>query len=280
MERLKGYKIANLDSGLGGLTVIQEMVKQFPENDFIHFGDSINAPYGDRPAEEIRALTQKIVDFLLDMDVDAIMLACNTITSYCYEDLRKELDIPVLGTVKSGAGDAAKLIKEGWGDPKIGVLATRATCRSHAYKKELEKLFDGPVEVIEHPCPSLCPAVEKGTYSKEELMQIVNKDLEGFPKDEVKTIILGCTHFPILAEEIQESVGQNTKLVNPAKSMAALLQEELAGRPPKHKKDPDEAYSRTYYSSGDLDTLKKAVQDLVPNSPEGSQTFYKHQVLN
>ncbi len=207
--------IGILDSGVGGLTVVKEVFRQLPHEEIIYFGDSARLPYGPRPAEEIKQFTHEIVHFLLDYHVKMIVIACNTATAVALETVKKEVDIPVIGVIRPGSVAAIKNTKTG----KIGVIGTDGTIKSGAYEKSLTKI-NPKLKIESQACPTLVPLVEEGNHSEEEIRKIVLDALKPIKKFDMDALILGCTHYPIISEYIQEVVGPHVKLLSSAEETA------------------------------------------------------------
>ena len=178
--------IGFLDSGVGGLTVVRELMRQLPHEEIVYIGDSARAPYGPRPAEQIREYTWQLVNFLLTKDVKMIVIACNTATAVVWEEIKAKLDIPVLGVILPGASAAIKASQGG----KIGVIGTPMTVKSDIYRQKIHDL-DPDLQVESLACPKFAPLVGK-----------------------VDSLILGCTHYPLLRPIIQNVMGPKVQLID------------------------------------------------------------------
>ena len=200
--------IGFLDSGVGGLTVVQELMRQLPHEEIIYIGDSARAPYGPRPAEQIREYTWELVNFLLTKDVKMIVFACNTATAVAWEEVKNALSIPVLGVILPGASAAVKATKSG----KVAVLGTPMTIQSDIYRKKIQSLSP-TTQVTSLACPKFVPIVESNSYRSSLAKKVVYealRDLTG----EVDTVVLGCTHYPLLRPIIQNVLGKDVKLID------------------------------------------------------------------
>ncbi|WP_054024121.1 glutamate racemase [Bacillus sp. FJAT-28004] len=203
--------IAILDSGVGGLTVAKEVMRQLPREKILYFGDTARTPYGPRSSEEIIRFTREIVDYLIQFNPKMIVIACNTATAAGLEDIRSRVDIPVVGVIDPGARAAIAITVTGY----VGVIGTVGTIKSGAYEQALRNLSP-QVQVISEACPRFVPLVEKGNFHSFETFETVKSSighLRFFPMD---TLILGCTHYPFLAETISEVMGQSVNLISSA----------------------------------------------------------------
>ena len=200
--------IGFLDSGVGGLTVVRELMRQLPHEEIIYIGDSARAPYGPRPAEQIRAFTWQLVRFLLTKDVKMIVIACNTATAVAWEEIKESLDIPVLGVILPGSSAAIKSTTTG----RIGVIGTPMTIQSDIYRKKIEALAPGML-VKSLSCPKFAPLVESGAISNSLAKKVVYESLAPMV-GQVDTLVLGCTHYPLLRPIIQNVMGPSVKLID------------------------------------------------------------------
>ena len=212
--------IGVFDSGIGGLTVLKEIRKVLPNEKIFYFGDTARVPYGEKTKELITRYSKEIVEFLLDKEVSAIVVACNTATALALEELRKTFKIPIIGVIKAGAKTAINTTKSG----NIGVIGTKATVNSKRYEEEIKK-FSENVKVIAKACPLFVPAVEEGILDGKLVDQIIKTYLDDFEK-EIDTLILGCTHYPLLKSAIGK-IYTNLNIVDPARETALDLKEIL-----------------------------------------------------
>lgn len=218
--------IGVFDSGLGGLTAVAEIMRTLPNEDIVYFGDTARLPYGTRTKETILRYTKEDMAFLLGFDIKAIIVACGTASSVALPSLEGEYDIPVIGVVKPAASAAAKATK----NRKIGIIGTSATIKSRAYEREI--LAQNPrAEIYTKACPLFVPLVENGRTSPDDIVlsTMVEEYLEDIKRAGVDTLILGCTHYPIIERAIAKYMGDTT-LINPgseaAKFLSKLLGEE------------------------------------------------------
>ena len=200
--------IGFLDSGVGGLTVIREMTRQLPHEEIVYIGDSARAPYGPRPAEQIRKYTWEMVNFLLTKDVKMIVFACNTATAVVWEEVKEKLTIPVLGVILPGSSAAIKSSKSG----KIGVIGTPMTVKSDIYRQKIQ-LLAPQMDVISLACPKFVPIVESNEINSSVTKKVVYETLNELV-GKVDTLVLGCTHYPLLRSIIQNVMGPKVKLID------------------------------------------------------------------
>ena len=203
--------IGVFDSGIGGTTVVKELMASLPNERIIYFGDTARVPYGNKSAGTVIMYSRQIVQFLLEKKVKAIVIACNTASALALEALKSELKIPVIGVVKPGAKAAAEVTKCN----RIGVIATRATINSGVYEDFLHKT-DPKIQVFTKACPLFVPLVEEGWISDDITRQVIHRYIDELIEKGIDALVLGCTHYPLLANEIQNVVGDRIKLVNPA----------------------------------------------------------------
>lgn len=206
--------IGVLDSGLGGLTVLKKVIEKMPNESTIFIGDQANMPYGDRSKEEIISLTRDSVNFLLSKDVKIIIFGCNTATAVAMSTIKKEIPLQIIGVVQSGALAAARTTET----KNVAVIGTKATVNSHSYLKEIQ-YRDPKIQVSEFAQPKLAPLAEEDPA--EEIKQaVVCESLAPLKKADYDTLVLGCTHYPLLRKEIVAVVGQDRKIVDPADQVA------------------------------------------------------------
>ena len=221
----KDLPIGVFDSGVGGLTVVREIMRQIPKERIIYFGDTARVPYGSKSKETVTRYSEQIVRFLEKQQVKAIVIACNTASAYALEEIEKKISIPMIGVVKPGAKTAIEVTENG----KIGVIATQGTIQSEIYKKYIEEQ-NTKVEVIGKACPLFVPLVEEGLLEDPVTDEIAQRYLSVLIDSGIDTLILGCTHYPLIRSTVRRVMGENVKLVNPAYETAlelkALLKEK------------------------------------------------------
>lgn len=211
--------IGVFDSGVGGLTVAREIMSQLPEERIVYFGDTARVPYGSKSRDTIIKYSRQIIRFLKTRNVKAIVVACNTASAVALDEVQKELDIPVIGVIKAGARTAARTTKNG----KIGIIATETTINSKVYTKFLEEL-NPELSVIGKACPLFVPLVEEQTFLNDPITEeIAARYLDGLKKEGIDTLILGCTHYPLISRTVAKVMGEEVTLVNPAYETAREL---------------------------------------------------------
>ena len=224
MECKKGAPVGVFDSGVGGLTVVREIIRQLPNENIVYFGDTARVPYGSKSQKTVIRFSEQIIRFLKTKQVKAIVIACNTASALALEAVRDEFDIPILGVVVPGARAAVKATR----NRKIGVVGTDATVRSGVYTKVIQGM-DPQIQVIEKACPLFVPLVEEGFKEHEVTREIIEYYLESLRATDIDAMILGCTHYPLLRSRIRAYMGEDIQIVNPAYETAldlkALLEE-------------------------------------------------------
>ena len=219
----KDAPIGIFDSGVGGLTVVREIMRQIPNEKIIYFGDTARVPYGSKSQETVTRYSEQIVRFLKSFGVKTIVVACNTASAYALETLEKNSDIPIIGVVKPGAKVAAETTKNG----RIGVIATEATISSHIYAEYIQEL-KSHVSIHEKDCPLFVPLVEEGLLQDPVTDEIARRYLTELIDIDIDTLILGCTHYPLIRSTLARIVGEKVTLVNPAYETAIELKQLLA----------------------------------------------------
>ncbi len=215
--------IGVFDSGLGGLTVLSEIGKTLPNENIVYFGDIGRVPYGNKSDDIIKLYAYQAEKFLLTHDVKYIVAACGTVSSVA-EPEPCDLPVPFMGVVKTAVKEAVEITKNG----KIGVIGTEATINNGAHKKEILKLLP-EAEVYTKACPLFVPLVEEGIFSTKDsiALETAERYLFSMVENGIDTLILGCTHYPLLTEVIRQVVGDKVNLVNMGVSTAAALRKEL-----------------------------------------------------
>jgi len=215
--------IGIFDSGIGGLTVVKEVVKLLPYENIVYFGDTARVPYGIKSKETIIKFSLENTLFLLQKDVKMIVVACNTSSSLALPIIRKHFKIPILGVIMPGAKEAVYATKNG----KIGVIGTRATINSRAYEEEIKRL-DHSIKVYSQSCPMFVPIVEEGWINDGIAGKVAEKYLLPLKDKGIDTLILGCTHYPLLKRKIQQIVGAGVKLIDSAQQVAVEVKQVLS----------------------------------------------------
>ncbi len=251
--------IGVFDSGVGGLTVVKEIMRQLPDENLIYFGDTARVPYGSKSKETVTKYSRQIVRFLKSKGVKAIVVACNTASALALDELKKDLDIPIIGVVEPGAVMAVEATKTG----NIGIIGTESTIKSGIYEKYIHRL-NRDLTVVSKACPLFVPLVEEGLWEDRVTEDIVGRYLHEIKDYNVDTLILGCTHYPVIKRTIGREMGDATYLVNPAyetaKSLKALLEEAGIMRKDLNS-DEDSTYE--FYASDGVDRFKAFAMDVL-----------------
>ncbi|MCI1290625.1 MAG: glutamate racemase [Lactobacillus sp.] len=206
--------IGLMDSGLGGLSVVKKVIAKMPHEDTIFWGDQAHMPYGDRQQDEIISLARTGLNFLLSQNVKVVIFACNTMTAQAMPTLQAETDRQIIGVIQSGALLAAKKTR----NLKVGVIATTATVESQDYTKEIH-YRNQKIKVVEQATPKLAPLVEANEPAAVR-QAIVSESLQPLVGADFDSLVLGCTHYPFIAKEIQAAVGPQVQLIDPADQVA------------------------------------------------------------
>jgi len=210
------------DSGLGGLTVMKAVMQLMPREDLVYFGDTARVPYGTKSPASIIKFSRQNADVLIERGVKAIVVACNSSTSYALETLKEHAGIPVIGVIEPGVRRALAMTRNG----RIGVIATRATVASRKYQDSLLALNED-VSVVQQACPLFVPLVEEGWYARAVTESIAREYLKPLQRRRVDTLILGCTHYPLLKTVLRRVMGPDVQLVDSAHEVSRDLADEL-----------------------------------------------------
>lgn len=219
----KDAPIGVFDSGVGGLTVAREIMRQIPNEKIIYFGDTARVPYGSKSKDTVTRFSEQIVRFLRTFQVKTIVVACNTASAYALEALEQDMDIPIIGVLKPGARAAMETTENG----RIGVIATEATIGSGMYDRYIEELNQN-VTIYGKACPLFVPLIEEGLWEDPVTDEIARRYLAELIDIDIDTLILGCTHYPLIRSTLGRIAGEKVTLVNPAYETAKELKEMLA----------------------------------------------------
>ncbi len=219
----KDAPIGVFDSGVGGLTVAREIMRQIPNEKIIYFGDTARVPYGSKSQKTVTRYSEQIVRFLRTFQVKTIVVACNTASAYALDTLEKDIDIPIVDVIKPGAKMATEVTRNG----RIGVIATEATISSQMYTKYITNL-NRSVTIYEKACPLFVPLVEEGLWEDPVTDEIVRRYLTELIDIDIDTLILGCTHYPLIRSTLRRIIGDKVTLVNPAYETAIELRQLLS----------------------------------------------------
>jgi len=217
------HAIGVFDSGLGGLTVVKELMRQLPSEDIVYYGDTARVPYGMKSKESIVRFSKENTRALLKHKVKMVVVACNSSSSYALTTLKRNFSLPIVGVIHAGAKKAVQMTR----NRRIGVMATSATINSQEYQKTIH-WYDASVKVFNQACPLLVPLVEEGWLEKEVTLKIVAEYLSSLKKAKIDTLILGCTHYPLLKEIIKKVMGKGVVLIDSAQEIALEVKQILA----------------------------------------------------
>lgn len=238
MTKNSSSPIGVFDSGIGGLTVVAEIMRQLPDEGIVYFGDTARLPYGPKSSDTVRQFAVQDTEFLLRHGVKAVVVACNTASSVAMEELSGKYRLPIIGVIRPGALAAVSTTLAG----KVGVIGTEGTIASHAYRREIHKL-DRDIEVLEVSCPLFVPLAEEGWTDREVTLVIAHEYLRPLRDAGVDVVVLGCTHYPILKDTIAKVFGPSVRLIDSAEETARETSEQLSalnlsrteGGPPEHR---------------------------------------------
>jgi glutamate racemase len=219
--------IGIFDSGLGGLTVVKEIIKQLPGYQITYFGDTARTPYGNKSKETIIKYAIQDSEFLLQKGAKIIVAACNTASAVAADELKKKYpDIPIFEVITPAVDKAIKITN----NKRLGVIGTRATITSRIYENKIKDIKNG-YRVFSKPCPLFVPLAEEGWTDKPVTKIVAKTYLRPLKLDQIDTLILGCTHYPLLKNVIQSKIGQRVTLVDPAEQTARQIKQYLANKP-------------------------------------------------
>ena len=239
--------IGVIDSGVGGLTVARELMRQLPKEQIIYLGDTIRCPYGPRPEHEVVQFTLEMVDFLIKKKIKLLVIACNTATAFTLDLLKEKLDIPVIGVIQPGARAAIKVTKT----RQVAVIGTEGTINSRAYPEALQQI-SSKLSVSDLACPTFVPLVESGNFSEEKTIKIVGEALAPLKNHrDLDTLILGCTHYPIIADQIQTEMGNQVQIISSGEETAREVSTILSYQQIGYK--GDRLPEHVFYTTGEPD---------------------------
>ena len=214
--------IGIFDSGIGGLTVTREIMRAMPNERLVYFGDTARLPYGAKSPETVVRFSRQIVRFLRTKGVKAVVIACNTASSHALETLAAESDVPVVGVIYAAALTAVQSTRNG----RVGIIGTRGTVTSEIYRQVIHQM-NPELQVFQKACPLFVPLVEEGMFHDSVTEEIASRYLQELKEKYVDTLVLGCTHYPLIRSTIQRVMGDSVTLVNPAYETAREVKEIL-----------------------------------------------------
>ena len=247
------------DSGVGGLTVAREIMRNLPSEKIVYFGDTARVPYGSKSRETIIRYSRQIIRFLQEQQVKAIVVACNTASAFALDAVRDEFDIPIIGVIEPGARVAAEQTR----NKRVGVIGTVGTVGSKIHAEYLKE-FDPEITVFAKACPLFVPLVEEGWLHDPVTTEIVSRYLQELKDKEIDTLILGCTHYPLIRSTIREVMGEGVRLVNPAYETALQLKALLAEMDISSSGTGEEDFPYRFYVSDLADEFKDFANSILP----------------
>ncbi len=255
----KNAPVGVFDSGIGGLTVAREIMRQTPNEKIIYFGDTARVPYGSKSKETVTRYSRQIVRFLQTQQVKAIVVACNTASAYALDEIEKETDIPMIGVVKPGAKTAVETTANG----QIGVIGTEGTISSGIYSRYIQEI-NPEIKVTGKACPLFTPLVEEGLWQDPVTDEIARRYLEELIDIGIDTLILGCTHYPLIRSTVGRIMGDQVTLVNPAYETARELKELLEARDLQNDEEPHLGEDRyRFYVSDAANKFKRFANSII-----------------
>lgn len=231
--------IGVFDSGIGGLTVVREILQQLPDEDVIYFGDTARVPYGPKSPQTVCRYSNEITSFLRDEGVKAVVVACNTATAHALDSLREQFDLPIVGVIEPGSRAAARATQS----REVGVIGTQGTIASRAYERAIHAV-NGDIHITAKACPLFVPFAEEGWVDHAALGLVASEYLTPFASAGIDTLVLGCTHYPLLKAVISAAVGPDIKLIDSAQETAAETARMLTARGLRHPGRDDPASHR------------------------------------
>lgn len=245
------------DSGVGGLTVAREIMRQLPRENMVYFGDTARVPYGSKSRNNIIRYSRQIIRFLQTKEVKAIVIACNTASALALDTVKEETDIPIIGVIEPGARAAVQATENGM----IGVAGTEATIQSETYTNVIRKMRPDAA-VIGKPCPLFVPLVEEGFAKHRITEEVIDIYLSEMRQTDIDTMILGCTHYPLLRSRIMAYFGEKVHIVNPAYETAVDLKKILDESGMANLSDVAAAYE--FYVSDAAEKFTRLANTILP----------------
>ena len=264
MTEIKKRPIGVFDSGVGGLTVAREIMRQLPDENIVYFGDTARLPYGSKSKDNIIRFSRQIIRFLLTRNVKAIVIACNTASAQALDVVKEEFDLPIIGTRTAGARAAVQETRS----RKIGVIGTEGTIRSQTYTEVIREL-EPEAEVMGKACPLFVPLVEEGFAKHHIADEVIDIYLREMKESDIDTMILGCTHYPLLRSRIMAYLGDKVSIVNPAYETAMDLKRILEEKGLNNDRDSLTKYE--FYVSDAAEKFKQFANSILPYNVETIQ---------
>lgn len=241
--------IGVFDSGLGGLTVLKEIMQFIPTESVVYFGDSGRAPYGTKSKETVIKFAFQDVRFLLNQDIKMIVIACNTASANAYEAVKNNFDIPVVEVVGPGAATVVKETR----NKRVGVIGTAATINSGVYEKAISKI-DNTIQIFSRACPLFVNLVEEGWWDNDIALRIAEEYLIPLKEEGIDTLVMGCTHYPLLANTISKVMGKGVRLVSSALEVAKVVKKVISEKNMERDRNIKPVYR--YYTSDSVEKFE------------------------
>ena len=251
------------DSGVGGLTVAREIMRNLPSEKIVYFGDTARVPYGRKSKETVIRYSRQIIRFLQEQQVKAIVVACNTASAFALDTVRDEFDIPIIGVIESGAKVAAARTR----NKRVGIIGTVGTVGSGIHAQYLKKL-DPEITVFGKACPLFVPLVEEGWLHDPVTVEVASRYLKELQDKNVDTLILGCTHYPLIRSTIRQVMGEEVCLVNPAYETALELGKLLEEQGLSSTGTEQKEFPYRFYVSDLADEFKEFANSILPYDVE------------
>ena len=251
------------DSGVGGLTVAREIMRNLPSEKIVYFGDTARVPYGSKSKETVIRYSRQIIRFLQEQQVKAIVVACNTASAFALDTVRDEFDIPIIGVIESGAKVAAARTR----NKRVGIIGTVGTVGSGIHAQYLKKLDPG-ITVFGKACPLFVPLVEEGWLHDPVTLEVASRYLKELQDKDVDTLILGCTHYPLIRSTIRQVMGEEVCLVNPAYETALELGKLLEEQGLSSTGTEQKEFPYRFYVSDLADEFKEFANSILPYDVE------------
>jgi len=244
--------IGIFDSGVGGMTVARAVETLLPDYSVTYFGDIARTPYGNKSSETIIDYSLRNTEFLVEKGAELIIIACNSAASVATARLKAEFELPILEVITPAVEQAVHLTRSG----RIGVIGTRATIRSNIYQQKISRI-DRNMSVFSRACPLLVPLVEEDWLNRRETKMIIRRYLHPLKNDQIDTLVLGCTHYPLLKGLIQPRIGKRVRLIDSSTATAAVVKQYIEDNPEIVEKNGSLPVQHNYYVSDLTDTVKK-----------------------
>lgn len=241
--KIQNLPIGIFDSGVGGLTVYRALHEKLPNEHFVYLGDTARVPYGTKSLATVERYAIENSQFLASCGIKLLVVACNTASALALPKIRENIGIETVGVIGPGARKAVEITKDKSGKPKIGVIATEATISSNAYAEAIKRASE-KVEVVQTACPLFVSLAEENWTRESETFSIAQKYLQKIVQAEVDALVLGCTHYPILRDVIQQIVSENVPLIDSGEAAAEEVEKLLAEKSLANNDPPQRVFTR------------------------------------